>query len=447
MNFSVKRYVATGLIVTAVFWSVAVQSAGALTAIGEQSVCDQYDTGTRKYAICKKYDRSKIKAVGSIPPGGYLEKDTLYIVNHYGGYFIDTPYIIPANTSIIPEQGGILELIPTGTGAGGSCAACVIQLSEGSAMAGIHLNIPKSKWRPTPGVGSEKSIIYGETSSSEFSESVIWGSPGFEHLIHQKTDAAEGKLQTYSGIRLFTEGASTGLYVERVLSPDMAAPNKHSRNVVLDKSVVVLSGTIPASTKRQVGVRLTKVNTFVTGVQVLFTPLAAGATFERRGVMAEDTAEISLTGITYRVTEKSQKRQKDVQEYFSSRYLSSMKVFSNNNIYIKNMKPYVNNVTPQKGLNYVLGNSHTSPDRNIPIDLKSINSLASVGGVMPGPVNATITSFDDGCTNPDSVVYTDRYTWSAWFTVAGIGALGLAFVETLVWGCSQCCYCEVKVKF
>ena len=99
MNFLVKKFLASGLIATAGFWTSLSVYASPVTET--KPVCDQYNHKSRKYDICKQYDSSKIKQVSTMPVAGTLEKDTLYIIESQLEV-IDAPYTLPENTSIIP---------------------------------------------------------------------------------------------------------------------------------------------------------------------------------------------------------------------------------------------------------------------------------------------------------------------------------------------------------
>ena len=387
-------------------------SSGSGSGSGQpDQLCDQYPLSSQKRFICDSYDEDRTKKLETLPiKSSGLEKDVLYIVTNPANT-LSTPYSIPAGAAIIPHPDTtILDISLTEKGTGSGCGVCGISLSEGSMVAG--LSIDAVQWNPKTIPGKRISVVYSATTESLFAESVLWGATGFDDLVYQNVLVAEGEHPTLDTLRLYPDGASNALTVESSSEDAVSSPSSDSGLVHISNLVVTLGGSIADKHGVQTGINLINVNPAIRNAQILFEPVAATDTFNRRGIAAEDTPLMMITGITFAVTEAGFRRDLDVQEYYTNDRQDHLKVFSGPNHYINELKgqpvinPYEIDTAGETTLEYILvGDSKSARDVDIQTNISFIDTFTRGGGSYPASalqLNGTCDILANGSYSPDN---------------------------------------------
>ena len=369
-------------------------------------ICDDYPIGSRKGNICRSYPKDKVLTVETLPASKDLKTDTLYLVS--GQSTIETPYPLQTGTSVLPVPSlNELVLTPTGSGTDDDCGLCVVKFAEGTRLAGLSVDINSSSWKPTPGKGKERAIFYGATSSSELSESTIWGRSDFVDLVHQYMTVDGQNMQSYHGLVLYAEGSQNLLRLENSDSTSaVSVPDTYSWHVDIVNSIGTLSGDIPSSATEQGGFVINNLVGTILSSSVFYTPLDASKTFRRYGLIATDTPELYVYRNSHKVTKENYSREQDFEEVYRNKLQSGMAVFSDDNSYFEDGEHYVNELSDPSKLDFYLGNNQEYVSSDVDTSPESISKLTRYGGFFLGNTQ----QLEHMCpVNPDNYNASDPY--------------------------------------
>ena len=446
--------------------------------VNYNTLCDDYPFASRKGNICKSYPKDKVLTVTTLPASKDLKTDTLYLVS--GQSTIETPYPLQTGTSILPIPSlDELKLIPSGSGTDDDSGLCVVRFAEGARLAGLSVDLSSSSWKPTPGKGTDRAIFCGTSSSSELSESTIWGRSDFVDLIHQSMTVDGEKMQIYHGLKLYAEGSQNLLRVENSNSTSaVSIPSTYSWHVDILNSTGTLSGNIPSSAEEQGGFVINNLVAKIESSSVFYTPLDTSKTFHRYGLIATDTPELHVLKDSHKITAEGYSREQDVEEVYRNKLQSGMTILSDNNSYFKHGEHYLNELSAQSKLVFVLGNNLAYESTDVDTSPESIASLTKYGGfylgntqqlenmcpvnpenynatnpypavngveIVLGPSNSTIKNYHELCTDGARSAACERSLKGRLID----GSIGLAAgitITSVVWGCIMACVCRSAGK-
>ena len=348
------------------------------------NTCDDYPIDSRKGSICRSYSKDKVHKVATLPASKDLKADSLYILSGDGG--IEAPYSLKNGVGIIPtpDKDQVI-LTPSGTGTDNDCGLCVMKFAEGTKVAGLSVNISGSNWKPKPGKGEERAIFYGSTSTSEFSESTVWGRSDFVDVIHQYMTVSGDNMQSYHRLNLYAGGSQNLLRVENANSSSaVSIPEGDKWHVDIANSTGTLSGNISSSATEQGGFVLNNLVGSIYSSSIFYEPLAASKTFSRFGFIATDTPALYIYRDSHKVTREGYSRKKDKEELYRNEHQSKMMIFSDDNSYFPEGEHYINELTDQSGLVYYLGNNEEYASTDVDNSAESISKLTKYGGFYLG---------------------------------------------------------------
>ena len=347
-------------------------------------ICDDYPFDSRKGSICRSYPKDKVLTVAALPASNDLKLDTLYLLTADGG--IEAPYQLKSGVGILPTPSKAeVALKPSGSGADDDCGLCVMKFAEGTKVAGLSVDIGESGWDPAPGKGKEKAIFYGSTSSSEFSETTIWGRSDFVDLVHQYMTVSGQNMQSYHRLVLYAQGSQNLLRVENANSSSAVdVPSGARWHVDIVDSLGTLSGNIPSSATEQGGFVINNLVGTLLSSSIFYDPLDASVAFPRYGVIATDTPALYIYRDSHKVTKEGYSREQDVEEIYRNSLQSGMSVFSDANSYLSDSDHYVNDLTDQSKLVYYLGDNEEYKSIDVDTSAKNISMLTRNGGFFLG---------------------------------------------------------------
>ena len=348
------------------------------------TVCDDYPFDSRKGSICRSYPKDKVRPVATLPASKDLEPDTLYLLS--ADNEIKAPYQLKNGVGILPTPDkGNVTLTPSGSGTDDDCGLCVMKFAERTKVAGLSVNIGASSWKPKPGKGKEKAIFYGSTSSSEFSETTIWGRSDFVDLVHQYMTVSGQNMQSYHRLVLYAQGSQNLLRVENADNTSaVGTPDGGNRHVDIVNSIGTLSGDIPPSATEQGGFVINNLVAHLLSSSVFYHPLDAFVTFPRYGVIATDTPALYIYRNNHKVTQEGYSRAQDVEEIYRNNLQSDMSVFSDANSYLTQSDHYVNDLKDQSRLVYYLGDNEEYESTDVDTSAENITKLTRYGGFFLG---------------------------------------------------------------
>ena len=344
--------------------------------------CDKYtEYQAHIQHICDRYTEDKTQKITLLPEASKLKPNTLYLVST-GKNTIVTPYNVPDGTSILPEPGVDLNLVPKGVGSDDDCGLCVLKLNENSRVAGALINIPKASWNPAPKAGKPKAVIFVKGKKAEFSASSITGSQAFDAHIYSRVDSNDDMMLSFKNLVLYTNGTQYGIKVENVSGKGVTIPNQATRNVEVLGSIVVMSDTPKDATLPQAGISLNNVLGFIGGSTVAFSPLSTSIKAPRVGVKAVDTASLWLDKNVFALTKMVSFRGEDVQVSLAGDKNDKMTLFSDGNSFSTMMQSYQNLFSDSSRLKFVGQGNYLYSDLDLILDPATIAKLTSTGGVF-----------------------------------------------------------------
>ena len=304
--------------------------------------CALYSESGRKQEICDAYNSDNTFVVEHLPEKP--AKNSLYIVNSTH-ITVEAPYVVPPSTSILPapalSEDNIAPLNITaaaGTGSNDKCDHCLLILSEKSKVAGVTLKA----WNiELEGIGhtqeKERSLIYGETTDSEVSESVLEGNSHFTNVIHQKltTDEDMDTAQRYFNIFVALNGSENGLLVENADGqPVEQSDDAQSTPWDLYTSAVVeMSGSVSEGVNVQRALSFINIRPQIGQSSLIFGDnLPKNAMYERQAIYMKDTTRASLY-LNRPVSRLKEERVQDVQFFVEGENAKSIDIYTGGNSY------------------------------------------------------------------------------------------------------------------
>ncbi|MGI9276119.1 MAG: hypothetical protein ACR2PT_14920 [Endozoicomonas sp.] len=368
------------------------------------ATCEEYPATSRKKAICSLYDKFTPIRKGQWTPVITLQEDTLYIVDDES-ISVNAPFNIPKGSALLPSPNNpnLLEItFDPVTGSSDQCEFCVLVYGEGARVAGVRLDVSKGGpetffrnglLRSAP--GKIKSIIYGETSASELSESVLIGDDECDSLIQQKHTGLQA-VQFYSGNLLYANGSRNIIKVENSSDKPVSVPDKVIWQLEVRDSIHILDGSI-ASGPMQAGFAVTNLIPLISGNTVVYTPLSEPESFTRSGFYMLDVPRVNISGNFHAVSEIEYRRKEDAAEEFAWNHLTKTKAVSFSNSYIEGMTSVKGEDTK---LDYGFANNKYYSDLNITLDEEAILRYPPGGWLFEGSalrLNGTLEEYEQSC--------------------------------------------------
>lgn len=367
------------------------------------ALCDDYSATSRKRAICDSYSENNAEVVSQLPKAADLKPGTLYIVTKATDS-VAAPYVLPEGTSIIPAPKLVttaemapLTLSYTGSGKNKDCDFCVVSLGEQSRIAGIRIDGSHADLMDDTDEGSghepekAKSLIYGQTTSSEISEVELKGAAGLDSLIFQRsvTDQDSSTVQSYDTIYMDLNGADNGVRVdssdgERV---DSGKNSQANWDVNAQNLKIKLSGVPEGNI--QSAIKMTNIRPMIGNSDINFDNNTAHAMHDRYGIYLHETPKASI----YSIRERSalgKMRQQDIQVFIEGE--QDIEVILDGNAYSWWAREVVTSVTGKLDI-------YQGPEavcKDMEQDNGSIEHLMGISGSL-GTVNIPVAELGSVC--------------------------------------------------